>query len=102
MKEVVQITQPMKLSPHVRYRIVDNEAVVVRQNEGDVLVLNEVAGRVLDLVAGGLSAEEIGSRLAGEYDAPESSIRNDVERFLGELRDLNIICDAEPQSGEAR
>lgn len=80
-----------KVSPDVRYRVIDDEAVVVRQGEGDVLVLNEVAARVLQLVGEGLSPSEIGDRLSSEYEAPEAAIRNDVDRFLEELVTLHVI-----------
>ena len=89
-----------KISPDIRYRVIDDEAVVVRQGEGDVLVLNQVAARVLQLVGEGLSPDEIGDRVAGEYEAPEATIRNDVERFLGELEDLNVL-ERLPAAGDA-
>jgi hypothetical protein len=89
-----------KVSPDVRYRVIDDEAVVVRQGEGDVLVLNEVAAKVLQLVGEGLSAPEIGNRLSSEYEAPEAAIRNDVDRFLEELVTLHVI-ERLPAAGNA-
>jgi len=80
-----------KVAPDIRYRVIDDEAVVVRQSEGDVLVLNEVAARVLQLVGEGLSPTEIGDRVVNEYEAPEAAIRADVESFLSELEELNVI-----------
>ena len=47
-----------KVSPDIRYRVIDDEAVVVRQREGDVLVLNQVAARVLQLVDENLSGRD--------------------------------------------
>ena len=81
----------LKIASNVRYRVIDDEAVVVRQREGDVMVLNQVAARVLQLVGEGLHPGEIGDRLISEYEAPEASIRKDVEEFLSELEDLNVI-----------
>lgn len=89
-----------KVSPDVRYRVIDDEAVVVRQGEGDVLVLNEVAARVLQLVGEGLSPSEIGDRLSSEYEASEAAIRNDVDRFLEELATLHVI-ERLPAAGNA-
>lgn len=80
-----------RISRDVRYRVIDNEAVVVRQREGDVLVLNEVAARVLQLVGEGLTPSQIGDRVVGEFEAPEAAIRQDVETFFGELEGLNVI-----------
>ena len=93
------MSSSFKVAPDVRYRVIDDEAVVVRQREGDVLVLNDVAARVLQLVGEGLSSSEIGDRLAGEYDAPDAAIRQDVEAFFGELEGLNVI-ERDPATGD--
>jgi len=89
-----------RVSPDIRYRVIDDEAVVVRQSEGDVLVLNEVAARVLQLVGDGLSPTEIGDRVVSEYEAPEATVREDVKRFLGELEDLKVL-ERLPATGDA-
>ena len=94
------MSDSFRVSPDIRYRVIDDEAVVVRQREGDVLVLNEVAARVLQLVGEGLSPAEIGDRVVSEYEAPEANIRDDVKRFLGELEDLNVL-EQLPATGDA-
>ena len=88
-----------RIARDVRYRIIDDEAVVIRQTEGDVLVLNDVAARVLQLVGDGLSPAEIEDRVAGEYDAPEADIRTDVKRFFAELETLQVI-ESIPATGD--
>jgi hypothetical protein len=80
-----------KVARDIRYRVIENEAVVVRQREGDVVVLNQVAARVLELVGEGLSEDRIGDQVVSEYEAPEAAIRADVEAFLGELEELKVI-----------
>ena len=80
-----------RISRDVRYRLIDDEAVVVRQREGDVLVLNEVAARVLQLVGEGLTPSQVGDRIVGEFEAPDAAIRQDVETFFDELEGLNVI-----------
>ena len=85
------MSRSFRVAPDIRFRVIDDEAVVVRQREGDVVVLNQVAARVLQLVGEGLSPDEIGDRVAGEYEAPEATIRVDVEKFLAELEGLNVL-----------
>ena len=80
-----------RIAPDVRFRVIDDEAVVVRQREGDVLVFNQVAARVIQLVGEGLSPQQIGDRAVDEFDAPEAMIRKDVETFLYELESLNVV-----------
>ena len=95
------MSSSFSVSPHIRYRVIDDEAVVVRQREGDVLVLNQVAARVLQLVGEGLSPSEISDRVAGEYEAPEATIRDDVQKFLVELEELNVLERLPPDEDSA-
>jgi hypothetical protein len=90
-----------RIAPDVRYRIIGDEAVVVRQAHGDVLVLNEVAARVLQLVGQGLLGSEITLQIAEEYEAPEPDICSDVEAFLSELEGLEIV-ESLDNGGDAR
>ena len=60
-----------RIAPDVRFRVIDDEVVVVRQGEGDVLVFNQVAARVIQLVGEGLTPQQIGDRAVDEFDAPE-------------------------------
>jgi hypothetical protein len=85
------MSSSFRIAPDVRYRVIDDEAVVVRQREGDVLVLNQVAARVLQLVGENLSPSEIGDRVVEEFEAPAKAIREDVERFLDELEKLDVL-----------
>jgi len=79
------------LRPDVRYRLIAGEGVVVRQNQGEVLVLNGVGARMLQLLAQGLSAASIASRLASEYDAAVPQIEADLEAFARELVAAGIL-----------
>jgi hypothetical protein len=85
------MSSSFRIAKDVRYRVIDDEAVVVRQREGDVLVLNQVAARVLQLVGENLSPTEIGDRVVEEFEAPAKAIREDVERFLDELEKLDVL-----------
>lgn len=66
----------------VRYRVVEEEAVVLRQGPGEVLILNEVGARVLQLVAEGKTLGGVVALLLGEYEVERDVLRGDVERFL--------------------
>lgn len=85
------MSREFRIAPDVRYRIIDDEAVVVRQREGDILVFNQVAARVVQLVGEGFDVQQIGDRLVSEFDAPEATIRQDAESFFGELENLRVI-----------
>lgn len=78
----------------VRFRVVGEEAVIVRQENAEVLAINEVGASVLELLDSRRSVREILAALLEEYDADRDSLSSDVTRFLGELRDAGVVEEA--------
>lgn len=79
----------------VRFQRVGDEGVVVRQSEGEVLVLNSVGMSVLELLRIGATAQDICKRLTEEYAVATDVLEADVAEFLHELTDAGVIeCDA--------
>jgi hypothetical protein len=81
----IEITTVLRPSRDIRYRRVDGEAVVVRQRAAEVLVMNEVAARLLDLADGRATVGAWVDALAGEYDVDRESLQRDVLAFAAEL-----------------
>ena len=75
----------------VRYRLIDDEAVVVQQTANQVIVLNEVSARILDSAAQGLAVEAMVKRLALAYEIDGDTLREDTLAHLQELLDAGII-----------
>ena len=75
----------------VRFRTVLEEGVVVRQDAAEVLVLNEVGARILELIDGNLEVEGIYHRLLQEFAVPEDDLRRDLDAFLADLREARVI-----------
>lgn len=80
-----------RLCADVRYRQVADEGIVLRQQEGEVLVLNEVGARVVALLDEGLALAGIVARLAAEFDAEPGRLEADVSGFMTELRAAGVI-----------
>ena len=56
----------------------------VLENNG-LFMLNEISGRIWELLQAGKSVEEISAVLVEEYEAPAQVIRQDLEEFLDAL-----------------
>lgn len=80
-----------RIKKAVRYRIVDREAVVVRQDSGEVMVLNEVGARVLALLAEGLSPDRIARRIPEEFEVSPEEAGRDVIQYVDELLEAGVI-----------
>ena len=74
-----------------RYRNIGGEGIVVRQAVGEVLVLNEVGVRVLDLLAAGKPVGDVVGTLAAEYDVDTATLERDVPGYIQELLDAGIV-----------
>ena len=70
--------------------------MVVRQDEGEVLVLNELGRRILELMDGKRPVQEIIEQLVDEYEAARAKIEEDVLGFLYELRDSGVTEELAP------
>lgn len=92
MKKEEIAGQTAVLNRDVRWRRIDEEAVVVNQDSGEVLVLNELGSRVLQLVEERRSVGGMIDLLLQEYDVGRDRLEEDVLRYLGDLERTGIIA----------
>lgn len=83
----------------VRFRIVDGEAVVVRQKSSEVLVMSEVAARILALADGVRPIGAWVEELAAEFEVDRATLEQDVFRFAAELAGEGILEPLEDTGG---
>ena len=83
----------------VARRIGDETVLVpVRQNVGDlesIYTLNGVAAALWERLATPQTAEDLAAALAAEYDVSPPAAAPDVQAFLAEMTDLQLVgaCD---------
>jgi hypothetical protein len=78
-------------SSEVRYRILEGEAVVVRQDVAEVLVLSEVGARVLELLDGKRNLVAVRNLLLIEYEVDEAQLEQDLHEYVRQLKEAGII-----------
>ena len=86
----------------VRYRILDDEAVVIRQRAGEVLGLNALGARLLDALDGLKPVGEIVAVLASGYAVEHQEVERDALAFFAELAALGLIEEPGPGKGATR
>jgi hypothetical protein len=79
--------------PHsqVAGRTIDDEAVLVLSETGDVEVLNAVGARIWELADGTRTVNQIISAIEGEYSVNRERAEADVLEFVGQLAAEQII-----------
>ncbi len=65
--------------------------VLLDPSSGEYYSLEEVGARIWELCDGANNVGAIIALLAQEYDAPAVTIRNDVQQFLAELIDADLV-----------
>ncbi|HWM94009.1 MAG TPA: PqqD family protein [Thermoanaerobaculia bacterium] len=81
----------LKPASDVRFRIVDREAVVVRQRDSEVLVMSDVAARLLALADGVRPVDAWLDVLVEEYEVDRGTLERDVLQFAAELAEQGIL-----------
>lgn len=74
-----------------RYRHLDGEGIVVNQKMGEVIVINEIGARVLDLLASATSFNGLLKTLGTEYTVDPLILEHDVRVYLQELMEAEVI-----------
>ncbi|MCP4895658.1 MAG: PqqD family protein [bacterium] len=75
----------------LRYRQVLGEGLAVRQSTAEVVGFNEVASRVVELIDGQTSINDLVKQLLKEYEVEPSQLESDVLSFLAHLLDLGVV-----------
>jgi len=79
------------LKRDVLYRRVWDEGVVLRKSLGEVLVLNDVGTRIVELCETGTSARDLVTRLVQEFDVEPERLEADIQDFIRDLSDAGVI-----------
>lgn len=89
----------LRPAPDIRFRMVDREAVVVRQRDAEVLVMSEVAARLLSLADGVRPVSAWLDTLQEEFDVDRPTLERDILGFVADLADQGILEVVDPVSG---
>ena len=72
----------MKISDNISWKKLQDKIVAVNLTSGAYYTMNEVAGRIWELLSEGKSPEETAETLAGEFDNETGEILKDVNEQL--------------------
>ena len=81
----------LKHRADIRYRLVGDEAVVVRQDAAEVLAINDVGARILELIDAKSTVAQLVETMSTEYDVGREELLVDVENFVDAMHDAGIV-----------
>jgi predicted DNA-binding protein (MmcQ/YjbR family) len=82
------------LHPQVAIQTVDGLAVMVLADSGEVLVLNPLGTRILELIDDNRSVTEIANAIEADYAVSAEDARRDLETFLQTLLEAGALLSA--------
>lgn len=83
-------------APAVVSETIDGEVIVIHLERGSYFSLRGSAAELWALVEHGLSADELPMALAARYpSAPCEEVAKEVARFVEELREEDLVTDAD-------
>lgn len=93
----------LRRRPEVRWRRVGAEMVVLQQSRNEVLALDDLGARVVELADGERTLDEMIDRLLPDFEVDRATLAADVGRFVAELLAAGVL-EAVPAtaSGEDR
>jgi hypothetical protein len=80
-----------KHAPHVAWRRVENEAVVLDLNSSEYVSLNETAVLIWEKLGDGEPLERIQSAVCGEFDVSSDEALAGIKRFVKELTHKKLL-----------
>ncbi len=85
--------QTYRLADDIRYRLILDEAVAVRQKTNEVIVINEVSASILEFFESGKKGTIAGliDYLASEYDVEKNVLEKDTPSHIEELLAAGIL-----------
>lgn len=90
-EKTMNLEQTPHLIPNVIWRVLDDNAVLVSPEGGQVTILNDVGTKIWSLIDGQNSGTDIAHHLVQQYDVSVAQACQDVETFLVKLNNRGLI-----------
>lgn len=82
--------------PLVVYDVFDGEVMAVRNDTGTYFSMQEAASLAFQAIAAGHDLAAVAALVAGTYQQPATDVRTDLEAFVAQLREHQLVVDGEP------
>jgi coenzyme PQQ synthesis protein D (PqqD) len=92
----------LTISSTIRQTKTQDGAVLLDLERGQMLCLNPVGARVLELIAAGCEESDIADQLSAAYGREPDAVRADVREFLEALSQHQVLKPSERATGEKR
>jgi len=85
------LTKSIRIKPSVRSAFTSDGAVLMEITKGMMFTSNPVGGRILELLAGGATSDEVVRAVSQECGVSTEIVRRDFEAFADQLYRYGLI-----------
>jgi hypothetical protein len=85
------MSERFQISPNAVAKPMENSVVLIHLGTEKIFELNPTAARIWDLIAEGLTREDIHSRICVEFDVPREVAAQEMEELLSSLISENFV-----------
>jgi len=86
----------LQLHSDIRQTRVSDEGIILRQEDGEILVVNEVAIRFVELIDGNRNLDELTDMLLQEYEVDRNTLADDLAEYASELISHGVLNTTAP------
>jgi hypothetical protein len=79
------------LAPHASFQMLDDGAVILDNENGQLYSCNEVTSAFLSRIDGRTSLDQIAMEIVGEYDVDAQTARDDLLDIVGKLHAEKLV-----------
>ena len=87
----MMIDHSYQIAPSSRFRVFGEEGIILRQDSGEVIAVNEVGAVILDLLAQGKTLGEVVHQLINSFEVDNEAAKRDALGFLNQLVDAGVV-----------
>jgi rRNA processing protein Krr1/Pno1 len=77
----------------VPWRIIEDEAILVKVDSGEVIHLNEVAAEIWRIIDGKRKISEIVDHIQKDFDVDREQAEKDTLEFIKSLSNINLVTE---------
>jgi rRNA processing protein Krr1/Pno1 len=77
----------------IPWRIIEDEAILVKIDSGEVIHLNEVAAEIWRTIDGTRKISEIVDQIHKDFDVDREQAEKDTLEFIQSLSDINLVTE---------
>ncbi len=94
--------QHYRLAEHVRFRNFGDEGLVMLQEEGDVIGLNEVAAAQMSWLCEGHTPLEVAGLTAARFEVDAARASSDLHAFLERMTETGVLLPEGSETGSSK